>query len=373
MKIYNIDEAEACKWVPLGCGEYIMEGCGAATPNTGMTLSSAVDAILHEGYDSYFNKKVADGVPPVSTFKTFEDLWNAYDAIIQPAAEEEAYHEQLNYEVAGEEAAYLHLSLLVHDSVEKGKNVFAGGCRYLSATSEIFGLITAVDSLTAIKKCVYEDKLFTIEELVKIIDANFEGYEKERAALLNAPKYGNDDDYADDMAVRVFNHVADAHMNAGKNTTLYNYNIVSVNNSGSAERGKRTNATPCGRMKGEPLSNGNSPSIGADKCGLTATLNSMAKIDPAKHVGVVHNVRFNKDLLNNNFDKIKMLLEIFYENNGAQTNLSAVGKDDLEQAMIHPERYKNLLVRIGGFSARFVELDPVVQHELLLRTTVEEF
>ena len=162
-------------------------------------------------------------------------------------------------------------------------------------------------------------------------------------------------------------------MDAGKNTTLYNYNIVSVNNSGSTERGLRTNATPCGRMKGEPLSNGNSPSLGADKCGLTATLNSMAKIDPAKHVGVVHNVRFNKDILNNNFDKIKMLLEIFYENNGAQTNLSAVGKDDLEQAMIHPERYKNLLVRIGGFSARFVELDPAVQHELLLRTTVEEF
>ena len=99
----------------------------------------------------------------------------------------------------------------------------------------------------------------------------------------------------------------------------------------------------------------------------------MRKIDPKKHVGVVHNVRFNKDMLRNNFDKIKMLLEIFYENGGAQTNLSSIGKDDLEQAMIHPEQYKNLLVRIGGFSARFVELDPIVQHELLLRTTVEEF
>ena len=162
-------------------------------------------------------------------------------------------------------------------------------------------------------------------------------------------------------------------MEAGKEVNLYNYNIVSVNNSGSAERGKVSSATACGRMRSEPLSNGNSPSLGGDKNGLTATLNSMSKIDPAKHVGVVHNIRFNKDLLNNNFDKIKTMLEIFYETNGTQTNLSAIGRDDLEQALIHPERYKNLIVRIGGFSARFVELDPIVQHELILRTTVEEF
>lgn len=372
-KIYNISEEEANAWVPLGCGEYILEGIGAATPNTGMTLSQAVDVVLHEGKNSFFDRIEAPDIPPVSSYKTFEDLWNAYDKMLTWAAKEEAYHEQLNYELAGEAAPYLHLSLLMHDSVEKGKGVFSGGCRYLSATSEIFGLITAADSLTAIKKCVYEDKLFSIEKLVEILDADFEGYEAEHKALLDAPKYGNDDDYADDMAVRVFNHVADLHMNAGKEVKLYNYNIVSVNNSGSAERGKYGASTPCGRLKGEPLSNGNSPSLGGDKNGLTATLNSMSKIDPCKHVGVVHNIRFNKDLLNNNFDKIKTLLEIFYETNGTQTNLSAIGRDDLEQAMIHPERYKNLIVRIGGFSARFVELDPIVQHELLLRTTVEEF
>ncbi len=372
-KIYNISEEEANAWVPLGCGEYILEGIGAATPNTGMTLSSAVDVVLHEGYNSFLKRKEADNIPPVSEYKTFEDLWAVYDNMLRWAVKEEAYHEQLNYELAGEAAPYLHLSLLMHDSVEKGKGVFSGGCRYLSATSEIFGMMTAADSLTAIKKCVYDDKLFTIEKLVEMLDANFEGYEKERKMLLDAPKYGNDDDYADEMAVRVFHHVADLHMEAGKEVNLYNYNIVSVNNSGSAERGKVSSATACGRMRSEPLSNGNSPSLGGDKNGLTATLNSMSKIDPAKHVGVVHNIRFNKDLLNNNFDKIKTMLEIFYETNGTQTNLSAIGRDDLEQALIHPERYKNLIVRIGGFSARFVELDPIVQHELILRTTVEEF
>lgn len=372
-KIYGIDEEEACRWVPLGCGEYIMEGCGAATPNTGVTLAQALDVVLHEGYNSFNGRLEVPGMRSISEYKTFDELFEAYSDMMRPACEEEAYHEQLNYQVAGEEAAYLHLSLLTHDCVEKGEGIFSGGCRYLCATSEIFGLITCADSLAAIKKCVYEDRLFTLEELVKMCDANFEGYEKEREALLNAPKYGNDDDYADDVAIRVFNNISKLHDEAGKKTNLYRYNIVSVNNSGSAERGKVTSATPDGRKRGEPLSNGNSPSIGADKNGLTATLNSMRKIDPARHVGVVHNIRFNKDMLHNNFDKVKMLLEIFYENNGVQTNLSSIGKDDLEQAMIHPERYRNLLVRIGGFSARFVELDPIVQHELLLRTTVEEF
>lgn len=372
-KIYGIDEEEACRWVPLGCGEYIMEGCGAATPNTGVILAQALDVVLHEGYNSFNGRLEVPGMRSISEYKTFDELFEAYSDMMRPACEEEAYHEQLNYQVAGEEAAYLHLSLLTHDCVEKGEGIFSGGCRYLCATSEIFGLITCADSLAAIKKCVYEDRLFTLEELVKMCDANFEGYEKEREALLNAPKYGNDDDYADDVAIRVFNNISELHDEAGKKTNLYRYNIVSVNNSGSAERGKVTSATPDGRKRGEPLSNGNSPSIGADKNGLTATLNSMRKIDPARHVGVVHNIRFNKDMLHNNFDKVKMLLEIFYENNGVQTNLSSIGKDDLEQAMIHPERYRNLLVRIGGFSARFVELDPIVQHELLLRTTVEEF
>ena len=350
-----------------------MEGCGAATPNSSMTLSQALDIVLHEGYNSFSGTLFVKGMKPVSSYKTFDELFEAYSDVLRPACEETAYYQKLNYQLAGEEAAYLHISLLTHDSVELGKPAFAGGCRYLSETDEVFGFVTCADSLTAIKKCVYEDKLFTLEELVKMLDANFEGYEKEREALLSAPKYGNDDDYADEIAVRVFNNISELHEEAGRKFDLpERYNIVSVNNSGSAERGAACSATPCGRKRSEPLSNGNSPSIGGDKNGLTATLNSMRKIDPVRHVGVVHNIRFNKDMLHNNFDTIKMLLETFYENGGAQTNLSSIGKDDLEQAMIHPERYRNLLVRIGGFSARFVELDPIVQHELLLRTTVEE-
>jgi pyruvate-formate lyase len=371
-KSYGISREMAEKWVPFGCGEYIIEGYGAATPNTGITLARALDVVLHEGYDSFSKTKQAEGVPPVSEFKTFEDLFSAYSDMLKKVCEEMAFHEELNYKTAGQEAAYLHLSLLVHDCIERGLPIFSGGCRYLCATSEIFGLITAADSLTAIKKLVYDEKKFTLSELVHMIDENYEGYEPQRQMLLSAPKYGNDNDEADQMAVRVMNHISNLHNEAGKETGLYRYNVVSVNNSGSAEQGAKTSATACGRKRGEPLSNGNSPSIGGDKNGLTATLNSMKKFDPASHVGVVHNIRFNKQLLKNQTEKIRFILEAFYEDGGVQTNLSSIGKDDLEQAMIHPERYQNLLVRIGGFSARFVELSPIIQHEILLRTTIEE-
>jgi pyruvate-formate lyase len=327
---------------------------------------------LHRGINSFSHYAECEDVGDPAEFKTFEELFEAYESILKPICEAMAYHEQLNYEVAGEEACFLHYSLLTHDCMEMNKPIFSGGCRFLTASSEIFGLITCADSLMAIKHCVYDKKIFTLPEIIKMCDANFEGYEKERNILLNAPKYGNDDEEADNMVIHVFNHMADLHEEAGKHTNLYRYKIVSVNNSGSAERGARTSATPCGRKAGQALSNGNSPSLGADKTGLTATLNSMAKIDPVRHAGVIHNIRFNKELLKNNMDKIKIVLETFYANNGVQTNLSSIGKDDLEQALLYPERYQNLIVRIGGFSARYVQLSPEIQQEILHRTTYEE-
>lgn len=371
-KMYRIDPETAEKWVPFGCGEYTIEGYGAATPNTGLTCPTLLDALLHHGRESFFGQQVMKDYGAPEDFETFDQLFAAYEDCARETCAQMAVHEQLNYQVAGEESDYLHLSLLVHDCLETGKGIFSGGCRYLCATDEIFGFITFADSMMAIKRCVYEEKRFSLSRLVEMLDANFEGFEQERALLLAAPKYGNDDDEADEMAVRLFHHLAGLHAEGCRQTSLHYYGMVSVNNSGSAERGAVTAATPCGRKRSEPLSNGNSPSLGADVNGLTATLNSMSKFDPCDHVGVVHNIRFNKDMLKNNMDKVRTLLEIFYENGGAQTNLSSIGRGDLEQALIHPEQYQNLIVRIGGFSARFIELDPIVQHELILRTTYEE-
>ncbi|MCL1787894.1 MAG: hypothetical protein FWG38_07880, partial [Defluviitaleaceae bacterium] len=314
-RIYNIDREMAQNWVPFGCGEYIIEGYGTGTPNTGGILPQALNLTLHQGVNAFTGEREVEDMPDPAGFDTFEGLFSAYDALLRPACQMMAHHEQLNYQVAGEQASYLLYSLLTHDCVEKGLPLLSGGARYLAATSEIYGVITTADSLMAIKHCVYDRGYFTLSQLIHMLNANFEGYEAERKLLQNAPKYGNDHDEADQMAARVFNHIADLHEAAGLKTNLYTYNICSVNNSGSADYGLTAGATACGRLQGQAFSNGNSPSLGADKNGLTATLNSMAKIDPLRHVGVIHNIRLDKNLLTNNREAVKTILSVFFENN----------------------------------------------------------
>lgn len=370
-QVYGVGREEAEQYVPFGCGEYVLAGYSVGTPNNGINALKALDLALHNGRDSYHNVLCGPRTGELSELDGFEKLYEAVLNQLRPVMERFAEHKYLNYIVAGENAPYLHLSLLLHDCVETGKPVFEGGVRYLNASSETFGVISCADSLTAIRKLVYEEKRLSLEELVEVLDQNFEGREEIRRLCLEAPKYGNDDDIADSMAQRLFSDMGDITLEAGKKAGLHRYNIVSVNNSMSAEWGNFCSASACGRKKGDPMANANGPSIGADKCGITALLNSMSKFDNTKHVGVINNVRFTKELFTQSGDKVAAVLKAFYQNGGVQTNLCVVGREDLENAMEHPEKYQNLMVRIGGFSARFVTLNPIVQREILERTTYD--
>lgn len=368
-RVYGVSRAEAEQYVPFGCGEYVLVGRSVGTPNNGVNALKALEMTLHNGLDKYQNVHCGVESGVLSDFDTFEKLYKAVLAQLKPFIEMLAVHKYLNYKVAGENAPYLHLSLLLDDCIARGKPAFEGGVCYLNASSEMFGIISCADSLTAIKTLVYDEKRFTLEELVHMLDCNFEGYETERKLCLDAPKYGNDDDTADDIATRLFADLADLTTAAGKAAGLDHYNIVSVNNSMSAEWGNFCEASACGRKRGSAMANANGASIGADKSGITALLNSMSKFDNTKHVGVINNVRFTKELFTGSMDKVGAVLKAFYDNGGVQTNLCVIGRDDLENAMAHPENYQNLLVRIGGFSARFVTLNPVVQREIIERTT----
>ncbi|WP_099205581.1 pyruvate formate lyase family protein [Scatolibacter rhodanostii] len=369
MQVYGVSEKEAERYLPFGCGEYVLEGASVGTPNNGVNLLKALEITLHNGYDPYWKKQLGLKTGEPDSFKDFEDLWKAYQRQLRPSVEKPAIHKRLNYDVAAEQAGYLQISLLMDDCISRGKGILNGGVRYENASSEVFGMISAADSLTAIKKLVFDEKRYTLKELVEVLDSNFEGREDVRQELLVAPKYGNDDDYADEIACRVFKNIADLTIEAGKMVGLNHYNMVSVNNSMSAEWGDICMASACGRKAGAPMANANSASIGADKNGITALLNSMSKFDNNVHVGVINNVRFTKELFASSYEKVKAVLRTFYENGGVQTNIGVVGRDDLENAMKTPEKYQNLLVRIGGFSARFVELSPIIQNEILLRTT----
>lgn len=369
MKVYGVPEVEAERYLPFGCGEYVLEGLSVGTPNNGVNLLKCLEVTLHNGYDPHWDMHIGEKTGEPEDFENFDQLWDAYVAQLTPAVYKPALHKKLNYDVAAEQAGFLHISLLMDDCIESGKGILNGGVRYENASSEIFGIISAADSLTAIKKLVYDDKKYTLREIVDMLDSDFEGREDARQELLEAPKYGNDDDYADEIAQKVFDNICQMTIQMGEKVGLNRYNIVSVNNSMSAEWGDYCEASACGRHKGAPMANANGASIGGDKSGITALLNSMSKFENAQHVGVINNVRFTKELINSNYDMVKTALRTFYENDGVQTNLCVIGRDDLENAMKEPEKYQNLIVRIGGFSARFIELSPLVQNEILQRTT----
>ena len=274
MKGYGVTEEEAEQYLPFGCGEYVLEGLSVGTPNNGVNLLKALELTLHHGMDMYHNCQMGTDPGTLEAFDTFDKLWEAYCSEVDPAAEQLAFHKKFNYDVAGEQAGFLFISLLMNDCIARNQALLSGGVRYLNADSEIFGIISVADSFTAIKKLVYDEKRFTLLQLVSMLDCNFEGFEKERKMLQDAPKYGNDIAEADEMAVKVFHHIAEVTAKAGEKAGLNKYRIVSVNNSMSAEWGTYCMASACGRKNGAPLSNGNGPSIGADKNGITALLNS---------------------------------------------------------------------------------------------------
>jgi pyruvate-formate lyase len=200
------------------------------------------------------------------------------------------------------------------------------------------------------------------------LDANFAGYEKERHWLRNAPKYGNDQDAADEMAVRVYRQVCAA-VKAHRERLKLDFCLADlINAGGHIELGKLTGALADGRLAGQPLANANNPSNGNDRLGATALLNSLVKLAPSAIGGQVQYLKINRELFTHSRGKLKALLETYFDTGGSQAMITVVSRDDLENAMREPGKYGNLIVRIGGYCERFVSLSPDFQKEIIART-----
>jgi pyruvate-formate lyase len=364
----HFDEKTAEQYVPYGCGEYIIEHQSFGTPSSVVNLLKALEVTLHNGIDPLTGKH--GGIMPVgiNELKTFDDLWNAYTRQVEHFVDLMAEQEVLEYKIAGEHAPYLYMSLLYDDCFEKGEGIFSGGIRYLGGTLETYGNTNTADSFTAIKKLVYEDKVYTLEEIIKALDSNFAGYDKLRQQLRNAPKYGNDHEEADDMLVKVHEHVCNYVSSRAEKVGLHSFLVVVINNSANTLMGHWTSASADGRLSGQPMANGNNPSGGNDKNGATAFLNSLLKPSPYIHAGAVQNMKFSREMFREKLDILKSLLDTYFENGGAQAMITVTDRNELERALEEPDKYSHIFVRVGGFSARFVELSRDVQLEILSRT-----
>ncbi|MCL4705526.1 hypothetical protein KJ068_10215 [bacterium] len=367
-KAFSLDRNEAEQYVPYGCGEYIIEHKSFGTPSGVINLLKALEVTLHNGIDPLTGKKRGLAFGVFKDFRTFDELWRAYQQQVEFFVEMMAEHEALAYKIADEAAPFLYMSMLYDDCMQRGRGMFSGGVKYLGGTLETYGNTNTADSLTAIKELVYDKTIMPPEQMLAALDADFTGFAQQRRLMLNAPKYGNDDACADGMLVQVHQHVCNAVRSQAKRVGLHSYLVVIINNSANTLMGHQTAASADGRLSGEPMANGNAPSGGNDRKGATAFLNSIVKPSPAIHAGAVQNMKFSRELFANGRVKLRALLDTYFAKGGAQAMITVVNREELERALLEPEKYQHLFVRVGGFSARFVELSRDVQMEILSRT-----
>ena len=366
-RAFSVSEERAADYTPYGCGEYVLGAGSQGTPNGVINLLKALEVALHAGVDPLTGCKLAD-IPPARNFSTFEDLWNAYTTVVDPLVAALAEQEKCCFDVTAADSPFLLISQLTPDCIQRGRGAFGGGSRHLGGTLESYGNTNAADSLHVINELVFRRKEIGLPELVAAMDANFEGYGKLLARCRAIQKYGNDEAVADAMARRVHDHICTTTRNQAAQIGLDTYLIVIINNWANTILGWKTSASADGRLFGEPMANGNNPAPGADTSGATAFLNSLAKLDPSIHAGAVQNMKFSKEWFGELRPKFSALLQAYFAQGGTQAMITVVSLEDLKAAMAAPEKWGHLMVRVGGFSIRFIELPYKAQLEVLERT-----
>jgi formate C-acetyltransferase len=300
---------------------------------------------------------------------TFQDVVDAFDADVRRAAEDVA--RQLNRYFA-QRAAHRPQpirSLLVDDCLDRGLDFNAGGARYNWSVVNIAGLANCADSLEALYQVAFREQYFSPATVLEALEADFHGHEDMRRRLSRCPKFGNDEDHVDALAAHladvVYSAVLDAPCDRGRFLPAH----IMFETFGWA--GKAVAATPDGRRAGEPLGDSVGPVQGRDRRGPTAMLRSVARLPQAKAVGTpVLNLRLSKGTLLEPESRraVRALIESYFAMGGMQVQISVLDKVELEDALAHPERHEDLIVRIGGYSAYFNRLSPELKQEVIRRT-----
>jgi formate C-acetyltransferase len=262
------------------------------------------------------------------------------------------------------------MSILIDDCIARGVDYNAGGARYNSSYIQGVGLGTITDSLSAIKYHVFDRKSTSMETLLGALASNFSGSDDLRSALLEeTPRYGNDDDDADDLMKLVFEAFFDA-VDGRPNTKGGHHRINLLPTTSHVYFGSVVGATPDGRLAGEPLSEGVSPVQGADRSGPTAVLKSAAKIDHLRTGGTLLNQKFTPEFLSDpsGAEKLMHLVRSYFTMDGHHIQFNVVTAGILREAQQHPEKYSDLIVRVAGYSDYFVDLGEDLQNEIIRRT-----
>jgi pyruvate formate-lyase/glycerol dehydratase family glycyl radical enzyme len=338
-------------------------------------LPKVLEITLHNGTDPRTGRQLGVRTGDPSTLRSFSGLFRAF--VIQ-------LNHFINIKIRGNHiierlyATYLpvpFLSLLIDDCIANGKDYHAGGARYNTNYVQGVGLGSITDSLSAVKYHVFDQQNLTMPELLDALKADFRGHQPVRMLLLNrTPRYGNDDDYADDIMRQVFEAYFAA-IDGRSNTKGGTYRINLLPTTVHVYFGSVIGAMPDGRYAGKPLSEGISPVQGADRKGPTAVLKSAAKMDHTRTGGTLLNQKFTPQLLKDEtgLDKMVQLVRTYFKLDGHHIQFNVVDAETLRQAQANPEEYRDLIVRVAGYSDYFCDLSEALQEEIIARTEHESF
>ncbi|AET70797.1 pyruvate-formate lyase [Desulfosporosinus orientis DSM 765] len=360
----------------MGCVEPQKSGRIYQWTSTGYTQwPIAIEFVLNRGVMKWRNTVEGIDTGDLDSFKTFEEFEAACKKQIEHIIRLSAIGTLISQRVHRELAPKPLMSLLVEGCMEKGADVTSGGAMINYGPGLIFsGLGTYADSIAAIKKLVFEDKKYTLKQIRDAVAANFEGYEGIRTDCLNAPKYGNDDDYVDEIAADIINWTERVHHSFKMLYSHFTHGTLSISNN--TPIGEITGASANGRLDWTPLSDGISPTQGADKLGPTAIIKSVSKLScESMNIGMVHNFKLLRGILETPEGEnglITLLRTASILGNG-QMQFSYVDNEVLKKAQLEPDKYRDLIIRVAGYSAYFVELCKEVQDEIISRTVLEHF
>jgi len=356
-----------------GCVETGAFGTEAYFLTGYFNLNKVLEITLNNGVDPLTGKRIGLETGNPENFKSFEELY-------------EAFERQLNYFIDIKIEGNLvveklwamnmpvpFLSLLIDDCIANATDYNAGGARYNTSYIQGVGLGSITDNLTAIRKHVYEDGSIGMKEMLFALSSNFDGYDDLRYKLIyETPKWGNNDEYADRHAVMVFN----SFYKAVNGRPTYRGGVFRINMLPTTSHvyfGSKIGAMPDGRKAFEPLSEGISPVQGADRKGPTGVILSCSKIDHIKTGGTLLNQKFSPSFFSTgeSLDKLVMLIRSYFKLDGHHIQFNVVSANTLRDAQKHPEKYRDLIVRVAGYSDYFNDLGEALQNEIIRRTEHE--
>lgn len=361
-----LDEAE--QYLPYGCGEYMLWNRSVSTPNSVINLTKCLEAALNQGCEFSTGRQIGPVVPALAAETTLEEVWSWYTAQVDYAMDASAEAHKIIYQEMAAAAPLLFVSALMDDCLDKGRAVLRGGARLVSAAVESYGNATTADSFAAMEHEACKERRHTLLQIVEAVRGNWANRHRLQEDLKAAPKFGNDNDLADKWAVRVHEQACLSAIRAGIRHDMDPHLVVVINNSANTDLGRHTGASANGRSAGEPLSNGNNPTPGADRSGLTAFLSSLARLRTDIHAGAVQNIKLAPSMFTRHRTALEQMLAVYFRKGGGQAMITVVNRQDLIDAMQHPEEYGHVMVRVGGLSARFVDLPREVQLEIIGRT-----